>query len=142
MRLPLDWMRDYVDPPLTTDELAERLDLTGTEVGWVEHHGVGTVDHFVVGHVLQAEQHPDADRLRVCMVDVGASELVQIVCGAPNVEPGQTVAVARPGAVMPNGATLGKARLRGIESDGMILAEDELGIGTDPARRQVIAPSR
>ncbi|MFL5890949.1 MAG: phenylalanine--tRNA ligase subunit beta [Solirubrobacteraceae bacterium] len=133
MRLPLAWLRDYCDPPLTTEQLAERLDLTGTEVGFVEHHGVGALDRFVVGRVLEAEQHPDADRLSVCRVEVGNGDVAQIVCGAPNVAAGQIVAVARPGAVMPDGTELGRAKLRGVESDGMILAEDELGIGTDHA---------
>ncbi|MFL5835003.1 MAG: phenylalanine--tRNA ligase subunit beta [Solirubrobacteraceae bacterium] len=133
MRLPLAWLRDYCDPPLTTEELAERLDLTGTEVGFVEHHGVEALDRFVVGRVLEAEQHPDADRLSVCRVEVGNGDVAQIVCGAPNVAAGQIVAVARPGAVMPDGTELGRAKLRGVESDGMILAEDELGIGTDHA---------
>jgi phenylalanyl-tRNA synthetase beta chain len=122
MRLPLAWLRDYCDPPLETSALAERLDLTGTEVGFVEHHGVGTLDRFVVGRVLEAEQHPDADRLSVCRVEVGNGDVAQIVCGAPNVAAGQIVAVARPGAVMPDGSELGRAKLRGVESDGMILA--------------------
>jgi phenylalanyl-tRNA synthetase beta chain len=133
MRLPLFWLRDYCDPPLTTEELADRLDLSGTEVGWIEHHGVGALDRFVVGRVLGADKHPDADRLSVCRVDVGNGDVAQIVCGAPNVAEGQTVAVARPGAVMPDGSELGAAKLRGVESQGMILAEDELGIGTDHA---------
>jgi phenylalanyl-tRNA synthetase beta chain len=133
MRLPLFWLRDYCDPPLGTEDLAARFDLSGTEVGWIEHHGVGALERFVVGRVLEAEPHPDADRLRVCRVDVGNGDVAQIVCGAPNVAAGQTVAVARPGALMPDGSTLGKARLRGVESDGMILAEDELAIGTDHA---------
>src|SRR5205085_10228030 len=76
---------------------------------------------------------PDADRLTVCRVDVGGGEPAQIVCGAPNVASGQTVAVARPGALMPDGTKLGRAKLRGVESEGMILAEDELGIGPDHA---------
>src|SRR3954468_20667068 len=133
MRLPLAWLRDYCDPPLSTEQLAERLDLTGTEVGFVEHHGVGALDRFIVGRVLEASRHPDADRLSVCRVEVGNGDVAQIVCGAPNVAAGQIVAVARPGAVMPDGTELGRAKLRGVESDGMILAEDELGIGTDHA---------
>jgi len=133
MRLPLFWLRDYCDPPLTTEELADRLDLSGTEVGWIEHHGVGALHRFVVGRVVEADKHPNADRLSVCRVDVGDGDPAQIVCGAPNVAAGQTVAVARPGAVMPDGSELGAAKLRGIESQGMILAEDELGIGTDHA---------
>ena len=84
----------------------------------------------MVGRVLSAEPHPDADRLTVCMVALGEGDTAQIVCGAPNVAEGQTVAVARPGAVMPGGVKLKKAKLRGVESEGMILAEDEVAIGT------------
>ena len=68
MRLPLFWMKDYVDPGLTPDKLAERLDLTGTEVDGIFTHGVTALDNFVVGRVLEREQHPDADRLSVCQV--------------------------------------------------------------------------
>src|SRR4029077_7486483 len=88
--------------------------------------------------VLQTEQHPDADRLTVCVVDAGDGEPRQIVCGAPNVAAGQAVAVAKPGAVLPDGNELKKVKLRGIESDGMILAEDELAIGTEHAGIVVI----
>jgi phenylalanyl-tRNA synthetase beta chain len=138
MRVPLEWLHDYVRPDLGLRELATRLALTGTEVEGVHAHGVGAVDGFVVGRVLSAERHPDADRLTVCMVDVGDGEPEQIVCGAPNVAAGQTVAVARPGAVMPDGTTLGKARLRGVDSAGMILAEDEVAIGADHAGIMVL----
>ncbi len=133
MRVPLQWLHEYCAPPLEAQALAERLAMTGTEVERVEHHGVSALENFVIGRVIEAEKHPEADRLRVCRVDVGDTDPVTIVCGAPNVEAGQTVAVARPGAVMPDGTTLGEAKLRGIESNGMILAEDELGIGTDHA---------
>jgi phenylalanyl-tRNA synthetase beta chain len=132
MLLPLSWLHDHIRPDLPVRDLASRLAMTGTEVDRIAHHGVGAGGaQFVVGRVLSAEQHPDADRLRVCSVDVGAGEPQTIVCGAPNVAAGQTVAVARPGAVMPDGTKLGKAKLRGIVSHGMILAEDELAIGQD-----------
>jgi phenylalanyl-tRNA synthetase beta chain len=131
MRVPIAWLHEYVRPDLDTHALADRLALTGTDVERVEHHGVGALANFVVGRVLEAEKHPDADRLRVCVVDIGESSPSQIVCGAPNVASGQTVAVAKPGAVMPDGTKLGKAKLRGVESHGMILAEDEVAIGTD-----------
>src|SRR4051812_479300 len=130
MRLPLEWLHAFTRPDLSTDQLAERLDMTGTEVGAIHHHGVGSLEDFIVGRVLTASKHPDADRLTVCTVAVGEGDVAQIVCGAPNVAAGQTVAVARPGAVMPDGTKLGKAKLRGVASEGMILAEDELGIGT------------
>jgi phenylalanyl-tRNA synthetase beta chain len=131
VRLPLEWLHQYCRPDLGAAELAERLDMTGTAVERVEHYGVGNLESFVVARVLEARQHPDADRLRVCLVDVGESEPSQIVCGAPNVAAGQTVAVAKPGAVMPDGTRLKVAKLRGQPSNGMILAEDEVGIGTD-----------
>jgi len=131
MRVPIEWLREFIDPGLGIDELAERLAMTGTEVDRVLHHGVSELDAFVVGRVLEVHQHPDADRLRVCRVDVGDGVESQIVCGAPNVAAGQTVAVARPGAVMPDGTTLTRATLRGVASEGMILAEDELAIGPE-----------
>jgi phenylalanyl-tRNA synthetase beta chain len=131
MRVPIAWLHEYVEPDLDAHALAERLALTGTEVERVETHGVTALENFVIGRVLEAEQHPNADRLRVCVVDTGDGEPSTIVCGAPNVAAGQTVAVAKPGAVMPDGTKLGKAKLRGIESNGMILAEDEVAIGTE-----------
>ncbi|HVW18604.1 MAG TPA: phenylalanine--tRNA ligase subunit beta [Solirubrobacteraceae bacterium] len=139
MRVPLSWLHEYVRPDLDTAALVERLDMTGTAVENVVHHGVGALEHFVVGKVLTAERHPDADRLKVCAVDVGdGGEPRQIVCGAPNVAAGQTVGVARPGAIMPDGTRLKAAKLRGVVSDGMILAEDEVAIGTDHAGTMVL----
>jgi phenylalanyl-tRNA synthetase beta chain len=139
MRAPIEWLHEYCAPDLTTFELADRLAMTGTEVERVETHGVTALENFVVGKVLDAHRHPDADRLNVCLVDTGAGEPGQIVCGAPNVETGQTVAVARPGAVMPDGTKLKRAKLRGQESNGMILAEDEVAIGTDHDGIMVLA---
>jgi phenylalanyl-tRNA synthetase beta chain len=133
MRVPLLWLREYCSPDLDAALLADRLTMTGTKVEAIHRHGVGALENFVVGRVLSVEKHPEADRLSVCTVEAGDGAPRQIVCGAPNVAAGQTVAVARPGAVMPDGRTLGKARLRGIDSDGMILAEDELAIGTEHA---------
>jgi phenylalanyl-tRNA synthetase beta chain len=133
MRVPVEWLTQYADPGLPVKALEERLTMTGTKIEAVHHHGVAELERFVVGKVLEAQQHPDADRLTICEVDVGDGGPQRIVCGAPNVAAGQTVAVARPGAVMPDGTKLGVAKLRGVESNGMILAEDELGIGTDHA---------
>jgi phenylalanyl-tRNA synthetase beta chain len=132
MRVPVSWLRSYCDPPLSTAGVAEALNMSGTEVEHVDRVGVADVEHFVIGKVLEAEQHPDADRLRVCKVDDGSgAEPRTIVCGAPNVAAGQTVAVALPGAVLPNGQELGEVKLRGVTSSGMILAEDEVGVGED-----------
>ena len=138
MRVPLNWLHEYTKPQLDAAKLAERLAMTGTEVERVEHHGVSALENFVVGKVIEADKHPDADRLSVCIVDIGEQAPSQIVCGAPNVRAGQTVAVAKPGAVMPDGTILKQAKLRGQESNGMILAEDELAIGTEHAGIMVL----
>jgi phenylalanyl-tRNA synthetase beta chain len=139
MRVPLSWLRSYCDPGLPTAELAERLALVGLEPERIERVGVGDGSAFVLGKVLSCERHPDAERLSVCLVDDGSGEPRQIVCGAPNVAAGQTVAVARPGALMPGGQTLGEARLRGVVSSGMILAEDEVGISQEHSETMVLA---
>jgi phenylalanyl-tRNA synthetase beta chain len=134
MRVPLPWLREYCDPALDVRQIEERLTMTGTKVEAIHHHGVPATasSGFVVGRVLSADQHPDADRLKVCKVDLGAEagQPATIVCGAPNVAVGQTVAVARPGAVMPDGTKLKQAKLRGVVSEGMILSESELEIGS------------
>jgi phenylalanyl-tRNA synthetase beta chain len=129
MRVPMTWLREYCDPALDVHEIEARLTLTGTKVEAIHHHGVQGAEGFVVGRVLDAQQHPDADRLKVCQVDLGDESPATIVCGAPNVAAGQTVAVAKPGAVMPDGTKLKQAKLRGVASEGMILAESELEIG-------------
>ncbi len=126
MRVPLPWLREYCDPPLDVDQIEERLTMTGTKVEAIHRVGAPSPENFVVGRVLSAVQHPDADRLKVCTVDLGEEQPATIVCGAPNVEAGQTVAVARPGAVMPDGTKLKRAKLRGVVSEGMILAASEL----------------
>ncbi len=131
MRVPYSWLREHCDPGVEPGALAERLAMTGTEVERVGAVGPPSADGFVVGKVLAAEPHPDADRLRVCKVDTGDGERT-IVCGAPNVAAGQTVAVALPGATMPGGQEIGEAKLRGVESAGMICAAAELELGEGP----------
>jgi phenylalanyl-tRNA synthetase beta chain len=131
MRVPVEWLNEYCDSGLELGALAERLAMTGTEVERIDRHGAATEEGFVVGKVLTREKHRDADKLSVCTVDVGESEPVTIVCGAPNVDAGQTVAVVRPGATMPDGMKIKKAKLRGVESNGMILSERELGLSDE-----------
>jgi len=131
MKAPYSWLREYCDPGVEPGQLAERLAMTGTEVERVGTVGPPSADGFVVGKVLSAEPHPNADRLRVCTVDTGDGERT-IVCGAPNVAAGQTVPVALPGAVLPGGHKIGKAKLRGVESMGMICASSELELGEGP----------
>src|SRR3954462_6546311 len=130
MRAPYNWIAAYCKSGLSAADLADRLTMTGTKVEALHRVGVGDVSEFVVGRVVSAEKHPDADRLTVCEVDTGG-DTSTIVCGAPNVAAGQIVAVAKPGAIMPDGTQLGRAKLRGVESAGMILAEDEVGISQD-----------
>ena len=130
MRVPVAWLKEYCDPGVPAAEIADALTMSGLKVERLHRVGVGDASHFLVGEVLSAEPHPDADRLTVCSVSIGADKQT-IVCGAPNVAAGQKVAVALPGAVMSDGTTLGEAKLRGVKSSGMILAEDELGIGED-----------
>jgi phenylalanyl-tRNA synthetase beta chain len=134
-RIPLSWLREYVPVQVPTAELAERLALSTLEVDRVLRLGVpdedGNLGRYRVGRVVEAGKHPNADRLQLCRVDVGEGEPRQIVCGAWNFGGGATVAVALPGAVLPGGQRLEAAKLRGERSEGMILSERELELGTD-----------
>jgi phenylalanyl-tRNA synthetase beta chain len=130
VKVPFGWLTEYCDSGLSPEEVAELLSMRAVEVERVSRIGVSASEGFVVGRVISAEGHPNADRLRVCEVETG-DRVRTIVCGAPNVAAGQTVAVALPGAVMPGGEKLGKAKLRGVESNGMILSERELELGDD-----------
>ncbi|MFS1517675.1 phenylalanine--tRNA ligase subunit beta [Bacillus sp. SCS-151] len=128
MLVSYKWLQQYVDASaVTPEELAEKFNRTGIEVEVVESLNKG-IKNVVVGHVLSKEQHPNADKLSVCSVDIGDSEPVQIICGAANVAAGQKVAVAKVGAVLPGNFKIKKAKLRGEESHGMICSLQELGI--------------
>jgi phenylalanyl-tRNA synthetase beta chain len=135
LRVPVSWLREYVDTSASTEELAERLSISTLEVERIARRGVpdldGNLGFYRVGRVLEAGKHPNADRLQLCRVDVGEGEPRQIVCGAWNFGSGATVAVALPGAVLPGGQKLERAKLRGAVSDGMILSERELDLGAD-----------
>lgn len=129
MRVPLSWLREYVDFDLSAGELVELFSLHSQEVDGVERFGV--IDgEVVVGEVLEFGPHPNADRLNVAKVDLGGEE-VQIVAGAPNPYPGARIPVVLPGSVMADGTKLKKAKLRGLESYGMMMSERELGISQD-----------
>ncbi len=135
MRVPVSWLRDYVALEMPLADLATRLSISAAEVEGIERRGVpdadGNLGLFRVGRVLEAAKHPNADRLQLCRVDVGEGEARQIVCGAWNFGAGATVAVALPGAVLSGGLALERREVRGELSDGMILAEDEVDLGTD-----------
>ncbi|MDE2955869.1 MAG: phenylalanine--tRNA ligase subunit beta [Bacteroidota bacterium] len=133
MKISLNWLQEYVDISMSTAELEEQLTLSGLEVEDVTSIGP-SVDGVVVGHVLDVQPHPNADRLTVCRVEVGSDAPAQIVCGAPNVRAGQHVPVALPGCSLSiNGKSvkIKTAKLRGVKSAGMICAEDELGLSDD-----------
>src|SRR5690606_25921818 len=128
MLVSYKWLQDYVDlTGVTAEELAEKITRSGIEVDGVEQLSNG-VKGVVVGHVLECEKHPEADKLNKCLVDVGEEEPVQIICGAPNVGKGQKVAVAKVGAILPGNFKIKKAKLRGEVSQGMICSAQELGI--------------
>ena len=131
MRIPLRWLSEYVDLTVETKELARRLTVAGAEVGGI----ITTADWegVVVAHVKKIEQHPNADRLVLATVDNGSGEHARVVCGAPNVRAGQKIAYAAIGAKLIDGhtgepVTLKAAKIRGVESQGMICSEKELGL--------------
>jgi phenylalanyl-tRNA synthetase beta chain len=133
MRVPFSWIKEYVAWDGTVEEMAEALTMSGTEVEGIDWVGAPAgpenLSRFVVGKVLTKEKHPNADKLNLCTVEVGEANggVRQIVCGAHNFEAGDTVPVSLSGAVLENGLKLKKANLRGVESDGMIMSEQELG---------------
>jgi phenylalanyl-tRNA synthetase beta chain len=135
MKVSYNWLKEFIDLPLSPEETAEKLTLIGLEVEEIEEFG-STLPGVIVGEVLEVRAHPNADRLQICEVDLGNSK-TQIVCGAKNVATGQKVPVATVGAVLPikldDGSLLKikKAKLRGEVSEGMICAEDELGLGSN-----------
>ena len=134
MNISYKWLREYVDTDLSAHEVADALTSIGLEVGGVEEVQAirGGLQGLVVGHVLTCEPHPNSDHMHVCTVDVGSGDAQQIVCGAPNVAAGQKVIVATLGTKLYDGDkefVIKKSKLRGIESNGMICAEDEIGVG-------------
>jgi phenylalanyl-tRNA synthetase beta chain len=132
MLLVESWLRSFVNPPLNTADLAHALTMSGAEVESIRPVAPA-FSGIVVGHIIAAEKHPDADKLKVCKVDIGAGEPLQIVCGAPNAAVGMKAPLATVGAVLPDGTVIGKGKLRGIESFGMLCSQRELGLSTEHA---------
>ena len=138
MNISYNWLKDYLDFDLQPDEVAAALPSIGLETGGVEEVQTikGGLEGLVIGEVLTCEEHPNSDHLHITTVNVGGAEPLQIVCGAPNVAAGQKVVVAVNGTKLYDGDecfTIKRSKIRGIESNGMICAEDEIGIGTDHA---------
>ena len=130
MKVSESWLREWVNPSLTSDELAAQITMAGLEVDAVEP----VAEDFsgvVVGEIIAIEQHPDADKLRVCQVKGNEAELVQVVCGAPNARAGIKIPFATVGAILPGNFKIKKAKLRGVESFGMLCAQTELKLGDD-----------
>jgi phenylalanyl-tRNA synthetase beta chain len=127
MKFSEQWLREWVNPPVSSRELTEQLTLAGFEVKSVQP----VAPHFtdvVIGQVMEVTAHPNAERLRICYVNVGENELLPIVCGAPNVRQDLKVAVAQIGAILPGNIEIKKSKLRGVESCGMLCSEKELGL--------------
>ena len=130
MKFTLAWLREHIDTDLDAAAIAEKLTMLGHEVEGIEDRARG-LEGFVTARVVSAEKHPDADKLQVCMVDTG-TETVQVVCGAPNARAGMTGVFAPSGAYIPGtDITLKKAAIRGVESNGMLLSEREMGLSDD-----------
>jgi len=138
MRVSLQWLAEFIDLPCERD-LVERLTLSGFED--VEVHSTGPdLSGIRVGLVRECAQHPNADRLSLCRVELGDGESVEVVCGAPNVAAGQKIAFAAVGTTLPDGTVLKRAKIRGVESTGMICSNRELGLGDDHEGILVLDP--
>ena len=131
MQVSYKWLKEYIDFPYSPEELAHVLTMAGMEVDEVEYLGAG-IEEIIYRPILKIEKHPDADKLLICKVDTG-DEVLDIVTGAANVFEGALVPVARIGVTLPDGLEDKKAKLRGVESYGMLCSTDELGLSEERA---------
>ncbi|HYK95275.1 MAG TPA: phenylalanine--tRNA ligase subunit beta [Candidatus Dormibacteraeota bacterium] len=139
MRVPLSWLREFVDVDLTPEDLAARLTLLGMEVKGIDRRGADWAN-VVVGELLAVEKHPNADRLSLTRVNTGSGEPLEIVCGATNIAVGQRVPVALPGAVLPGNRRIERTEKMGVVSNGMLCSGDELGLTADADGILILAP--
>jgi len=130
MNISYNWLKEYIDIDLHPEDLAEKLTNAGLETVIVET-APEFFESILVGHVVSREKHPDADKLSICMIDLGQGEPQQIICGAPNIDVGQKVPVATIGTTFPDGMKIKKAKLRGVASNGMVCSERELDLSQD-----------
>lgn len=130
MKVSVEWVNSFLEKKLSAKQMADAMELAAIEVEEIIRSG-DFDHHIVVGEVLEVTEHPNADKLRLATVDVGNSTILEIVCGASNLEPGQKVPVARVGAKLPNGFEIKKSKIRGVNSNGMICSEAELDISED-----------
>ncbi len=140
MKLSLNWLREYL-PALdrSSEEIADALTFTGVEVEGVHVHGAG-IEKVVVAQIESFQPHPNADRLSVCRVWDGSKAPRQIVCGAKNFQAGDKVPLALPGAVLPDGTKIKASKLRGVESEGMLCSERELGFSDEASGLMILDP--
>ena len=129
MKVPVSWLKEYVDFDATPEELARRLTFSGMEVEGIETIG-GDYEGIVAGEILSVERHPSADRLTLCRVNDGRKEC-RVVCGATNFKVGDKAPFAGIGAMLPDGTTIRQAKIRGEVSEGMLCAEDELAVSKE-----------
>ncbi|CAN5198775.1 phenylalanine--tRNA ligase subunit beta [soil metagenome] len=139
MKFSLNWLREFVELPANTAELAELLTLAGVEIEGIEERGAN-FDQVVVAQINESVQHPNADRLSVCQVDDGSGQQRQIVCGAKNYKVGDKVPLALPGAALPNGLKIKASKLRGVESQGMLCSPIELAISEEKDGLLILSP--
>src|SRR5438270_8407942 len=139
MKFSVNWLREFVDLPKNSEEIAELLTRAGVETENIETRGA-KIDDVIVSQVIASSRHPNADRLTVCEVNDGSGTKRQIVCGATNYKVGDKVPLALPGAKLPNGTEIRKSKLRGVESEGMLCSAIELGLGSDAAGLLILSP--
>src|SRR5437588_5122637 len=131
MKFTLSWLKDHLETDEPLDKLADKLTMIGLEVENIEDKAKG-LSAFTIARVIEAKPHPNADRLRVCIVDTGSGGPVQVVCGAPNARTGMKGVFSPPGSFIPGkNITLGIGTIRGVESRGMLVSEAELQVSDD-----------
>src|SRR5437868_9836066 len=140
MKFSVNWLREFVDLPENSEEIADLLTRAGVETENIETRGA-KIEHVIVSQITAASRHPNADRLTVCEVDDGSGTKRQIVCGATNYKVGDKVPLAMPGAKLPNGLEIRKSKLRGVESEGMLCSPIELGLGEDASGLWILSPN-
>jgi phenylalanyl-tRNA synthetase beta chain len=130
MKIAESWLREWVNPEFDTEALGHQMTMLGHEVDGIEYAGTG-IDDVVIAEVVEVAKHPDADRLSICQVSDGGRDIVDVVCGAPNVRKGMKSPLAKPGTKLPNGLKLRKSKIRGVVSNGMLCSAVELGLGDE-----------
>ena len=139
MKFSVNWLREFVELPESTEALAELLTLAGVEIEGVEKRGAD-FEKVVVAQITASAPHPNADRLSVCQVNDGSGQTRQIVCGAKNYKVGDKVPLALPGAILANDLKIRASKLRGVESEGMLCSAKELGISEESAGLYILSP--